>query len=137
MESGDGRLPTGVVTFLLSDVESSTLLWDREPAAMAVALEEHDALIEAAVAAAGGTLLKARGEGDSTFSVFDRPTQAVAAALDARHRIEAHSWRRGQLGVHSGPHPGVAHLCGQHRDQPPTALWRLSRTSIRRCTWWS
>jgi class 3 adenylate cyclase len=105
--SGEGGLPTGVVTFLLSDIESSTLLWDRQPAAMAAALEEHDALVEAAVDGAGGTLLKARGEGDSTFSVFDRPTQAVAAALDARRRIEAHPWPDGctievRFAIHTG-----------------------------------
>ena len=41
----------------------------------------HDALIEAAVTDAGGRVLKARGEGDSTFAVFERPTGAIRAAL--------------------------------------------------------
>ncbi len=93
---------------------------------MAVALKEHDALIEAAVIAAGGTLLKARGEGDSTFSVFDRPTQAVAAALDARHRIEAQAWPDGcDLEVRFAIHTGeVAERDG---DYYGTAVNRAAR----------
>nr|MDP9333896.1 hypothetical protein [Actinomycetota bacterium] len=77
MQSGGETLPTGVVTFLLTDVESSTSLWEQNAAAMSRALQLHDETIGAAVTAAGGKVLKARGEGDSTFSVFTRPTEAV------------------------------------------------------------
>src|SRR5207245_1125539 len=74
--AGRGQLPTGVVTFLLSDVVGSTRLWERVPGLMADALNRHDALLRTAVEAHDGTLLKARGEGDSTFSVFRRASDA-------------------------------------------------------------
>ena len=38
-------LPTGVVTFCLSDIEGSTAMWEADPAAMAEALVRHDELI--------------------------------------------------------------------------------------------
>ncbi|MCC6626578.1 MAG: hypothetical protein IT340_04150 [Chloroflexi bacterium] len=74
-------LPTGTVTFLLTDIEGSTALWEREPAAMQAAAARHDALIEAAVAEQDGVVVRPRGEGDSRFAVFARASDAVAAAL--------------------------------------------------------
>jgi class 3 adenylate cyclase len=63
-------LPTGTVTFLLTDIEGSTALWEREPAAMQQATARHDALIEQAVTEQGGVVVRPRGEGDSRFAVF-------------------------------------------------------------------
>src|SRR5215218_7876603 len=52
LRSGWGAaLPTGVMTFCLSDIEGSTTLWDRDPAAMAEALVRHDEIIAAHVEA--------------------------------------------------------------------------------------
>ena len=64
-------LPTGVMTFCLSDIEGSTALWDGDPAAMAEALVRHDEIIADAVEARGGRFIESMGEGDSTVSVFD------------------------------------------------------------------
>src|SRR5205085_1265261 len=58
-------LPSGVVTFLLTDVVGSTRLWETATTMMPAALERHDELIRNAVEARAGVLLKARGEGDS------------------------------------------------------------------------
>ena len=52
------ELPTGVVTFLLTDIVGSTRLWEAAPTAMAVALARHDRLIEDVVTDHGGTVLK-------------------------------------------------------------------------------
>ena len=100
-------LPTGVVSFLLTDIVGSTMQWDREPEAMAGALDRHDIIIEDAVVRAGGLLLKFRGEGDATFSVFHRATDAVAAALDAQRMIAVEPWLPScnmavRMAVHSG-----------------------------------
>jgi WD40 repeat protein/class 3 adenylate cyclase len=96
-----------VVTFLLTDIEGSTALWDAHPAGMARALEMHDELFESAVRAAGGNLLKARGEGDSTFSVFERPTGALTAALEIRRALERTEWPEGcRLEVRFAVHMG-------------------------------
>src|SRR5687768_2640226 len=67
-------LPSGTVTFLLTDVEGSTRLWDVFPEEMRAALRRHDAIIEACVANRGGIVVRPRGEGDSRFSVFARAT---------------------------------------------------------------
>ena len=83
------ELPTGTVTFLFTDVEGSTALWEREPVAMRQATARHDVLIEAAVAEQGGVLVRPRGEGDSRFAVFARASDAVAAALALQRALVA------------------------------------------------
>lgn len=90
-------LPTGVVSFMLTDIEQSTTLWERTPDGMDRALRRHDALIEEEVGAHGGHLLKTKGEGDATFSVFARATDAVAAAIACQRRFEAEDWPAGAL----------------------------------------
>ena len=67
-------LPTGTVTFLFTDVEGSTGLWERHPEQMRAALAEHDALIEFLAERHGGMVVRPRGEGDSRFCVFARAT---------------------------------------------------------------
>lgn len=83
---------TEVVTFLLTDIEGSTTLWERRPEAMAAALAAHDALIARLVTGANGALLKTRGEGDSTFSVFRLPTDAVNAAARLSRALSSNEW---------------------------------------------
>lgn len=70
---------TRAVTFLLTDIEGSTAAWEADAEAMAVALARHDELIEQVVTSRGGRLIKTRGEGDATFSVFERPSAGAAA----------------------------------------------------------
>lgn len=59
----EGELPTGTVTFLLTDVEGSTRLWQEHPDLMSAAVARHDELIEGAVADHGGVLVKSKGKG--------------------------------------------------------------------------
>src|SRR5438552_11432754 len=73
-------LPTGTVTFLFTDVEGSTRLWERHPEAMRSALVQHDAIVESLAEHHHGQVVRPRGEGDSRFCVFARATDAVAAA---------------------------------------------------------
>jgi class 3 adenylate cyclase/predicted ATPase len=86
------ELPEGIVTFLLTDIEGSTPLWETHTAAMGSALARHEAIVAEAVASHGGQLIKARGEGDSTLSVFVRATDAVAAALALQQALTAEPW---------------------------------------------
>src|SRR5690242_4492382 len=85
-------LPTGTVTFLFTDVEGSTRLWEEHPQAMRQALARHDALIEEAVGQHGGVVVRPRGEGDSRFAVFARATDAVAAAVVLQQALHAQGW---------------------------------------------
>jgi DNA-binding SARP family transcriptional activator len=105
-----GGLPSGVVTFLLTDIEGSTELWESNPAEMAHILERHDRLIEHIVATHGGHLIKSKGEGDATLSVFRRATGAAAAAVDLSRAIAAEKWRGDvALRVRVAIHTGEAH----------------------------
>src|SRR5439155_13264519 len=70
-------LPTGTVTWLFSDIESSTTLWEQHPQAMRGALARHDAIMHSAITAYNGMVFKTVG--DSVYAVFDRPADARAA----------------------------------------------------------
>jgi len=103
-------LPTGVVTFLLTDIESSTELWEAHPVAMADVLELHDHICARVITERSGHLIKSKGEGDATLSVFRRATDAVAAALELRRSFENEPWRDEiSLNVRMAVHTGEAH----------------------------
>jgi class 3 adenylate cyclase len=101
------NLPEGVVTLVMTDVEGSTALWEEDPSAMAHALATHDAVIERAVSENGGLLLKSRGEGDSTFSVFVNAAAAVKATLAIQKALSRQRWPtprpvRVRAAIHTG-----------------------------------
>jgi class 3 adenylate cyclase len=101
------RLPSGVVTFLLTDIVESSVLWEQHTEEMAAALERHDAIVGEIVGAHDGTLLKSKLEGDATVSVFARATEAAAAALALLDAIEAEPWPgdarpRLRMAMHTG-----------------------------------
>jgi WD40 repeat protein/class 3 adenylate cyclase/tRNA A-37 threonylcarbamoyl transferase component Bud32 len=114
LRSGWGAaLPTGVMTFCLSDIEGSTALWERDPAAMAEALVRHDDIIATQVEARGGRVLKSMGEGDSTVSVFESAPRALDAAVAATHALQEEAWPAGlRLAVRFGLHTGEAERRG-------------------------
>ncbi len=98
---------TRAVTFLLTDIEGSTAAWEADAEAMAVALARHDELVLQVVTSRGGRLVKTRGEGDATFSVFDRPSAAAAAAIDLQEAIGHEPWAlpapmRIRVALHTG-----------------------------------
>ncbi|GAA4290118.1 BTAD domain-containing putative transcriptional regulator [Mycobacterium paraffinicum] len=98
---------TRAVTFLLTDIEGSTVAWEADAGAMAVALARHDELVEQVVTSRGGRLIKTRGEGDATFSVFDRPSAAAAAAIELQDAIVQEPWAlrepmRIRVALHTG-----------------------------------
>ena len=87
-----GDLPSGVVTFLFTDVQGSTRAWEKSPELMAKALTQHDEAIEAAVTTHNGTPVKVRGEGDSWFIVFSSALDAVAGAADIQRNLANVDW---------------------------------------------
>ena len=101
------ELPSGLLTFLMTDVVGSTVLWERAPGLMDAALTRHDHLIESVVEAHGGLLLKHRGEGDSTFCVFESAVSAAAAAIAAQRSFAEEVWDEAtpiavRIGIHTG-----------------------------------
>jgi predicted ATPase/DNA-binding SARP family transcriptional activator/class 3 adenylate cyclase len=85
-------LPDGVVTLLLTDIEGSTALWDVHPHDMAQALVRHEDITAEIVHMHDGRLLKSRGEGDATLSVFAKATDALAAAVALQRRLQTEAW---------------------------------------------
>jgi len=128
--SGEGRrrtLPDGVVTFLMTDVVGSTRLWERDPRTMRDALVRHDELMAEAVAANRGVLLRERGEGDSTFSVFWRATDGAAAAIAAQLALAHEPWPpscpiRVRMAVHTGE---ASEREGDYYGRPVNRVARL------------
>lgn len=98
-------MASGTVTFLFSDIEGSTVRWERNPDAMAAALARHDALVRAAMEACGGHVFKTVG--DAFCVVFAKAPNAIAAALDAQRGLAAQDFAsvdglRVRMAVHSG-----------------------------------
>ncbi len=79
------RATTGIVTFLFTDIEGSTRLWEQHPERMSVALARHDALTRAAVEGNRGTVVKSSGDG--AHAAFDDPLDAVRAALELQREL--------------------------------------------------
>ena len=104
-------LPAGTVTFLLSDIEGSTALWEADPNGMPVAVADHYVILDEAVARRGGVRPVEQGEGDSIVAAFARASDALAAALDAQLALGAHDWRDGpRLRVRIALHTAEAQL---------------------------
>ena len=80
-----GSPPTGTVTFLFTDVEGSTRLWEERPDEMRAALAEHDAIVRGVVDAHGGYVFATGGDGFAV--VFSRAADAVDAATNARRAL--------------------------------------------------
>ncbi|PZS26227.1 MAG: LuxR family transcriptional regulator, partial [Pseudonocardiales bacterium] len=89
------RLPVGTVTFMLTDVEGWTRLWESAPEAMSAAGARHDELLDEVIALYGGVRPLGQGEGDSAVAVFIRASDAVAAALDVQRAFQCEGWPDG------------------------------------------
>src|SRR5262245_2365370 len=102
-ESTRVELPTGTVTFLLTDVESSTRLWEDAPDEMTAAVPRHYEVLDEAIALHGGVRPQEQGEGDSVVAAFARASDAVAAALDAQRALLKETPElRVRMAVHAG-----------------------------------
>jgi predicted ATPase/class 3 adenylate cyclase len=95
------------VTFLFTDIENSTALWDQHPAQMRLALERHDRILHDATAANAGFVFSHGGDGIA--AAFPRAGDAVAAAVDAQRSLLGEPWPSGvELRVRMGLHTGEA-----------------------------
>jgi len=83
-------LPTGLVTFLFTDIEGSTRLWERYPEAMPAALERHDSIMSKSIGDHAGVVF--RTVGDAFCAAFSAALPAVCAALEAQRALHAGPW---------------------------------------------
>ncbi len=121
-------VPRGTVTFLFTDIEGSTVRWERDPAAMRAALARHDTLLHAGITTHGGVVVTERGEGDSFFALFARASDAVAAACAVQRALNAEAWPSevAPLQVRMALHTGDAGLW-EGRDYRGAAVNRCAR----------
>jgi predicted ATPase/class 3 adenylate cyclase len=101
------RPPTGTVTFLFTDIEGSTRLWERHPEAMQRALVRHDEILRGTIETHGGYVFKSVG--DAFCCAFPTAPDALEAALDAQRRLLEERWgESGPLRVRMALHIGAA-----------------------------
>jgi predicted ATPase/class 3 adenylate cyclase len=123
-----GVVPAGSAgvtsTFLFTDIEGSTRLWEERAAAMGTALAQHDRLLRASVEARAGTVIKTTGDG--MLAVFGEPARAVEAAIDAQRALRDATWGdTGPLRVRMALHAGTAEA--RDGDYFGPALNRVAR----------
>ena len=102
----DTPLAASRVTFLFTDIESSTALWERDGARMSQALAAHDVLARGVVESHHGTVVKMTGDG--VHAVFDDAIHALAATLDLQQALTDPAATCGMpLRVRCGLHLGI------------------------------
>jgi predicted ATPase/class 3 adenylate cyclase/DNA-binding CsgD family transcriptional regulator len=130
LHEGDERaqsLPTGTVTFLLSDVEESTRLWEADEDRAAVAIARHYELFDAAISLHGGVRPEEQGEGDSVVGAFALASDALGAALDVQRAFATEAWPTDRgLQVRIALHSGTARLRDEGNYYGP-AIIRCAR----------
>ncbi len=82
--------PSGIVTFLFTDIEGSTKLWEHNPEQMAIALARHDALLRKAAAENAGYVFKTVG--DAFCIAFHSACDAFCAAVSAQRSLVSECW---------------------------------------------
>jgi class 3 adenylate cyclase len=97
--------PSGSVTFLFTDIEGSTRLWESAPDAMRAALASHDSIVREAIETHGGYVFATGGDGFS--AAFARAGDALNATAEAQAGLAAQQWPaaaalRVRMGVHTG-----------------------------------
>ncbi len=101
------RAEARLSTFLLTDIAGSTRLWEEHADAMGAALAIHDDLLRSAITSSGGVVVKTMGDG--MLAVFERPADALEAAILAQRSLRDTTWgETGPLRVRMALHTGTA-----------------------------
>ena len=103
-----GNLPTGQLTFLFTDIEGSTRLWERFPQLMQTALARHDALLRQAIEARQGYIFKTIG--DAFCAAFEQAENGALAAVEAQQALLNEKWETslGPIRVRMALNTGVS-----------------------------
>jgi predicted ATPase/class 3 adenylate cyclase len=117
--------PTGTITFLFTDIEGSSRMWEKSPQTMRSALARHDEILQSAIGAHGGYVFKTVG--DAFCAAFPTAPEALEVAVSAQRALFAEEWPKevGQLRVRMALHTGAAEARGGDYFGPP--LNRVAR----------
>jgi class 3 adenylate cyclase len=99
-------LPGGVVTFVFSDIEGSTKLWESDPEGMRISLSHHDEIVRSIVEAANGSVFKHTGDGFG--AAFDSATAGLEAAARVAAALTDGDWEGPALTCRMAVHSGDA-----------------------------
>lgn len=119
-------LPAGTVTFLLTDIESSSRHWEDAPIEMRSALSIHDTAVAGIVARHGGSIIKHLGDG--CWAAFDTAPAAAETAIDLQRELQAQPDNiRKRLKVRIGLHTGnVNPTDGDYFGTVPNRMARVA-----------
>lgn len=124
MVSEKSAVSSQILTFLYTDIEGSTKLWEQFPGSMGNAVSRHEQILRGAVEGHGGSVF--RTVGDGLCAVFVNASNAVAAALEAQLALGAEPWgETGALRVRIAIHTGEVEAHG--RDFSGSSLNRIGR----------
>lgn len=102
------QLPTGTVTFLFTDIEGSTRLWQEKPAAMSVAHARHNEILKTVIESNNGYIFQVIG--DAFCAAFHTARHALRAALESQKAVYHENWGETVIKVRMGMHTGEAEL---------------------------
>jgi predicted ATPase/class 3 adenylate cyclase len=103
--AGRSNLTTRTLTFLYTDIEGSTRLWEQHPGIVEITMARHDQILRDAIEAHGGEVF--RTVGDGLCAVFENASNSVSAALQAQRAFQIGDWQeirtlRVRMAIHTG-----------------------------------
>jgi DNA-binding NarL/FixJ family response regulator/class 3 adenylate cyclase len=104
----NAKLASGIVTFLFTDIENSTRLWEQHPQEMQAAHARHNQILRAAIEANRGYIFQVVG--DAFYAAFQSAGEAARAAVKCQLDLHAEGWKNAPIKVRMGIHTGEAEL---------------------------
>lgn len=117
--------PTGDITFLFTDIEGSTKLWERHPEEMRIAHARHNQIVRDAIESHHGYIFQVIG--DSFCSAFQNANDAVHASVAAQLALQIENWGKAVIKVRMGIHTGHAEIQENGDYQGYLSLSRVQR----------
>lgn len=102
------NFPSGTVTFLFTDIEDSTRLWERHPQEMLVAHARHNQILREAIESNNGYVFQVIG--DAFCAAFHTAGDAICAAITSQLALHAEKWKAADIRVRMGIHTGKAEV---------------------------
>ena len=100
------RIPSGIVTFLFTDIENSTRLWEQHSQGMRMAYARHNYILRNTIEANHGYVFQVVG--DAFYAAFHMAADAARAAVKCQLELNAENWKNAPIKVRMGIHAGEA-----------------------------
>ena len=121
----NSQFPTGTVTFLFTDIEGSTQLWQKHPDEMKDRMVRHDEILREALESKRSYIFKTVGDG--FCAAFSAAGEALRAAVSAQRNLHAEEWGNTPIKVRMGIHTGNAEIQADGDYSGYASLSRVQR----------